>query len=615
LRRRPHIAALYAAVLAAACRPAAPPIATPASVAADPADPAGGSNPDTAAVRRLFLENIDAIHKRDRARYLATYLQTASLARNGPGGLDLGFADWPARRDSTWPDTLVARDLRLVPVAPGVVYGTYHYRVTQGGQTVEGVSERVFRRTPEGWRIAVSTAFGLPEGSAPPAVALVGGTLVNPNAPPVPDAAVVVRDGRVVCAGARGRQCSPPPGAEVVDVAGAYVAPGLIDAHVHFSQTGWVDGRPDALDVRDRHPYDSVVAVMRDRPERYGRAYLCSGVTGVYDVGGYTWTLELARRSAAALDMPRVAAAGPLLSTIDHWVNLPTMRQFIYMNDDSTVRATVRAQARLGAAALKVWYLQLPDSLQRKARPLLVAAGDEARRSGLPLIVHATQLATARDAVDAGAATLVHSVETDTVDAAFVAALKRAGTIVIPTLTVREGYADVFLGRSPASRYPLDCVDPATRALLERPLPEAQRARGAQRVASGAWDRQRATMEHNLRRLHEAGIPIAMGTDAGNPGTAHGPSVYGEMEALQRAGMPAAAVFASSTIVAARAMGLERELGSLEAGKEGSLVVFDADPSADAANARRVRLVMRRGALYGRPELLGAGAAPRAAER
>jgi imidazolonepropionase-like amidohydrolase len=601
---------LAGAIVAGGCRPASPP--------ATGSGPAPGTaatwtpDRDTAEARRLFVENIDAIHKRDRRRYLAAYLQTEALARNGPGGLDLGFVNWSARRDSTWPDTLVARDLRLVPIAPGVVYGTYHYRVTQGGETSEGVSERVFRRTADGWRIAVSTAFALPRGSAPPAVALVGGTLVNPNAPPVPNAAVVVRDGRVVCAGALGAQCSPPPGVEVVDVGGAYVTPGLIDAHVHFSQTGWVDGRPDALDVRDRHPYDSVVAATRDLPQRYGRAYLCSGVTGAYDVGGYPWTTRLAAASATALDMPRVAAAGPLLSTVDHWVNVPGMRQFIHMSDDSTVRAAVRAQARLGAAALKVWYLQLPDSLQRKARPLLAAAGDEARRAGIPLIVHATQLATARDAVDAGAATLVHSVETDTVDAAFVAALKRAGTIVIPTLAVREGYADVYLGRSPASRYPLECVDPATRALLEHPLPEAQRSAGARRVASGAWDRQRATMEHNLRRLHEAGVPIAMGTDAGNPGTAHGPSVYREMEAMQRAGMPAAAVFASSTIVAARAMGLDREIGSLEAGKEGSLAVFDADPSADVANARRVRMVMRRGALYGRAELLGGGAARRA---
>jgi hypothetical protein len=120
---------------------------------------------DTVDARRLFEENIDAIHKRDRARYLATYIHTPTLARNGPGGLQLGYEDWSARRDTTWPDTLVAERMRVVPLARGVVYGTYCYRVTQNRITTSGVSERVFIKTLTGWKIAVTTAFGLPVGA------------------------------------------------------------------------------------------------------------------------------------------------------------------------------------------------------------------------------------------------------------------------------------------------------------------------------------------------------------------------------------------------------------------------------------------------------------------
>ena len=127
--------------------------------------PAPSDASDTIEARRLFEENIDAIHKRDRERYLATYLHSSTLARNGPGGLELGFEGWSARRDSTWPDTLVAERMRVVPVAKGVVYGMYCYRVTQNKVTTSGVSERLFVKTLTGWKIAVTTAFGLPVGA------------------------------------------------------------------------------------------------------------------------------------------------------------------------------------------------------------------------------------------------------------------------------------------------------------------------------------------------------------------------------------------------------------------------------------------------------------------
>ena len=442
------------------------------------------------------------------------------------------------------------------------------------------------------------------EPSAPPAAtAIVGGTLVNPGGAPVPDAVVVVRDARIACAGRRA-ECAVPSGARTVDARGGWVIPGLIDAHVHYSQTGWVDGRPDAFDVRAELPYEAVVGTLHGEPERFHRAHLCAGVTSVFDVGGYAWTHDLARATRTAADAPRVVAAGPLLSTIDHWVNLPTMRQFLFMRDDSTVRSMVRAQAAFGAEAVKVWYIDLPDSVRARMRPLLDLAGAEAARAGLPLLVHATELRTAKEALRAGAKVLVHSVESDTIDAEFVELARRNGTTVIPTLTVLEGYEDVYRGRSPAARYPLACVDTATRAKLERVLPEPPRRRAIAYFGGPVVAGQRATMAENLRRMKAAGIPIAMGSDAGNPGTAHGPSVYREMEAMQAAGMTAAEVLASATIVAARAMGIAEETGTVAAGKRADLVVLDADPTADVANARRVRLVVRNGRVHRPAELM-----------
>lgn len=148
-------AALTIAFLASGCASQQSPMAT---------SPSSYEASDTIEARRLFEENIDAIHKRDRPRYLATYLHAPTLARNGPGGLQLGYDGWSAISDTTWPDTLVAEKMRVVPVARGVVYGTYCYRVTQNKTTTSGVSERLFIKTVTGWKIAATTAFGLPAG-------------------------------------------------------------------------------------------------------------------------------------------------------------------------------------------------------------------------------------------------------------------------------------------------------------------------------------------------------------------------------------------------------------------------------------------------------------------
>src|SRR3989442_1389399 len=158
-----------------------------------------------------------------------------------------------------------------------------------------------------------------------------------------------------------------------------------------------------AVALRDRYPYAQVEADLHAQPERLYRSYLCSGVTSVFDVGGYPWTLELQERTARSTTAPRVVAAGPLLSTIDFWLNLPDQRQFIYMSDEAAVRAAVRAHKASGAAAIKVWDImppQPPDTSRVSA--LVHAAGDEGRKVGLPLLLHATGLLEAKDALRAG---------------------------------------------------------------------------------------------------------------------------------------------------------------------------------------------------------------------
>ena len=552
-----------------------------------------------------FRGNIAAIHARDRAAYLSHYLHTPALARVGPDGLRQGYEDFANGRDAGWPDTLVATHLRIVPLSPDVAYGVYRYRVVDSSGSARGVSERVFLRTPAGWKVAVTTAFPTPS-IAPPPTALLGATLVDPAAAgPLRDAVVVLRDGRIACAGSRAA-CPLPADADTVNAAGKWIIPGLIDTHVHFSQTGWVDGRPDALDLRDRYPYEQVEAELHARPDRFYRSYLCSGVTSVFDVGGYPWTLELQQGTARSTTAPRVVAAGPLLSTIDFWLNLPDQRQFIYMADDATVRAAVRAHKAWGAAAIKVWYImppQPPDTARMSA--LVHAAGDEARKVGLPLIVHATGLWEAKDAVRAGARVLVHSVWSGPVDEEFLTLAQRRGTIYVPTLTVPDGYRQVAARRFDGDLQPLACVDPATRskALATDTVARAQRLSSAvvtERASRTA--RNLAQGLANLKRVHDAAIPVALGTDAGNPLTLHGASVFMELEAMQSAGLTPADVLLAATRTAGLASGLD-STGTLAAGSVADLVVLDADPLADIRNVRRIALVVRRGEIYTRREL------------
>ncbi len=565
---------------------------------------------DLAQARTLFEANLDAIRQRDRAAYLATYWHSERLARSGPAGMSLGFEEHAAQgSDDSWPDVFDGTDLRLVWLRPGLVYGTYRYRVSYAGDEHRGISERLFLEAAGGWRIAMTSAFDASPGTPPPPVALVGGTLIDgTGSAPVSDAVVVMRGGRIDCAGRRDI-CPVPDAVEIIDVAGRWITPGVVDAHVHFSQTGWADGRPDALDVRDSHPYEEVQADLRAHPERFARSQLCSGVTAVFDVGGYPWTWALPNRFEGDTLAPHVASAGPVLSTLDFWLNLPAERQFIVLDDDESGRESVRYLASHGTNAVKVWFFPATDRDFDEMASAVAAAGEEARARDLPLIVHATGLAEAKAALRARADLLVHSVWDQRVDDEFIELARSAGTTYCPTLTVIEGYLrmneSVLSGEPPEIDDPNGCVDGATlarvaaTAQLDKDLVDAERH---ERDKQGTAERI-STMKENLARVHAAGIPIAMGPDAGNPLTLHGPSVYAEMEAMQSAGLSAMDVLVASTYGGASAMRRASDLGTIEPGKIADLLVLAADPTQEIANMRRLELVVRGGELRGVEEL------------
>jgi imidazolonepropionase-like amidohydrolase len=447
---------------------------------------------------------------------------------------------------------------------------------------------------------------GLPGTSGGPPLALVGATLVDGTGrPPVEDAVVVLRAGRIDCAGPRA-SCPVPAGAIRDDLAGRWLIPGLADGHVHYSQTGWADGRPDqAADLRESFPYELAVAENRANPERWFQAYLCSGVTTTWDVGGYPWTWELAERTDMNPFAPNVSAAGPLVSARDHWLNVPGERQFLFMADTGAVRESSRYLLANRTPALKVWYLVSADSPDTTAfKAMLRVAAEEARAAGTPMIVHATELWTAKDALRAGARHLVHSVQDLPVDEEFLELARRNGATYNPTLTVYVGIGQFRERRFDPSHLELACVDPDTRrkARLTDEVPGAPSA-GQLAASRQAGERRYRLMLENLARVHEAGIPVVMGTDAGNTLTLHGPSVHLEMEAMQEAGLSPMDVLVASTRNVALAMGRLDDLGTVEAGKVADLVVLGADPTTDISHVRRIEKVVRAGRLHERSAL------------
>jgi len=392
---------------------------------------------DIAAARAVFDANLNAIRQRNRDAYLGCYLHSDRLVLGGPEGFATGFDSFAKGAGAKWPDLIEASDIHLTPLQPGIVYGTYRYRVRYGSDEHVGISERLFVSTTSGWKIAVTGAIDSPIGTPAPPRALKGATLIDGRGgAPIANANVILRDSKIDCAGSAA-QCPVPEGVDVTDVKGMWIAPGLIDAHVHFSQTGWADGRPDSIDVRPTHPYEQVEADLKMNAERFGRSYICSGVTAVYDVGGYAWTLRLHDRFEPNTLVPHVDAAGPLLSTLDHWLNLPAERQFMVLHDDASAREGVRYLASQGAHAVKVWYIVRPPDLTVEASAAAVAsAGDEARKHNLPLIVHATGLPEAKASLRGGATLLVHSVWDQAVDQEFLDLAKHThkGSVVFETI-------------------------------------------------------------------------------------------------------------------------------------------------------------------------------------
>ncbi len=395
---------------------------------------------------------------------------------------------------------------------------------------------------------------------------------------------------------ALGPDLVPPAGARVLQVPGTWIVPGLIDAHIHFGQSGGLYTRPDGLDLTAVRPYPEEQRRLRAGWDATLRRYLRCGITTVQDVGGPMWNLEVRAHAAASPCAPRVLVAGPLLSS---WLpprlvcdDPPILR----VSDAAAAVAQVDAQADAGVDLIKIWWIvhgQGPEPFAEIARAIVAAA----HRRHLRVAVHATELATAKAALACGCDLLVHSVEDRDLDDAFISELIAKRIPLIPTLVVGRDYARAYSGHFAPLPEEAQLADPDALGSLydawhlpPELIPPGLRARMAAPLTI-ADDAQQAA---NLLRLVHAGAVIALGTDAGNVGTLPGPAVFRELAAMARAGLTPRQILRAATVDGGAALG-RPELGHLAPGAPADLLVLDADPLADSANLARLHLVVAAG--------------------
>jgi imidazolonepropionase-like amidohydrolase len=445
--------------------------------------------------------------------------------------------------------------------------------------------------------------------SAAHVTAIVGATVLHPE---LEGDAAIARDSTILVEGNRITAVGPaahtrvPRGATVIDAHGKWVIPGLIDSHVHFFQSGDLYTRPDVVDLNSLVPYAEELRRNRARLAQTFKVWLASGVTSVADVGGPFWNFEVREAARTNSAAPRVATTGPLISMV--------ARPQLDLGDPPIVRIDTPEAARELVARelphkpdyIKVWYIHRAGDDLTQQEAIVRATGDAAHAAGLRLAVHATELVVAKSALRAGADYLVHSVQDEPVDEEFISLARTRHILYCPTLFVPLGYAYALSGLWQPTDAEQRLADPDVLTRLHLPegtpvehLPE----RMAKLMKEHREPALPAVPMQNLLTVWNAGITVVMGTDAGNIGTVHGPSVFREMDLMQRSGLTPLQVLKSATVNGARTVAVP-DLGAIAPGKLADLVVLDADPLADLANLSRASYVLRDGHVFRPVELM-----------
>jgi len=404
-------------------------------------------------------------------------------------------------------------------------------------------------------------------------------------------------------------QVTIPINAMVLKGEGKYLFPGLTDAHVHFSQTGGLYTRPDAIDLRDVKPYQQEIDESHEHMEDVLRRYLRVGITTVIDVGTTVNFLKQRDQYKNAAYAPTIFMAGPLLTTYepDAFKNLDDDDPFNLVTSIDDAKSKISKQLTYHPDLLKIWYIVGQDTtdLEASARnylPIVKSIIDEAHRNHLKMAIHATERITAQLSVENGCDYLVHSVDDEIVSDDFVRLLKKKNTILCPTLIVHDGYFNTFGQHLVLTDHDLMTADPyQLGSLLDlQHLPDTALINSYKKYTNSPQAetnsrKKNSNMRANLKKLADGGVTIATGTDAGNIGTLHASSYMSELKAMQESGMTNWQIIQASTVNGAKILDLENTFGSITEGQIASLILLDANPVENLENLAKINRIINHG--------------------
>jgi imidazolonepropionase-like amidohydrolase len=392
------------------------------------------------------------------------------------------------------------------------------------------------------------------------AFAIVGATLVDATgAQPAQDSVVVVREGRIVSAGARGKTAIPA-GMNVVDAKGKVLLPGLWEMHIHFSGV------------------------------EFGPALLAAGITTARDCGG-EFDYLVAQRDA----VEKGGALGPRL-LLAGLIDAGGLKAFGHVTAETPDegRAVVNRYHAAGFQQIKLYTYLTPDVIR--------AIAVEAHRLGMTVTGHVPQVFDAIQGVEAGMDQINHlnyvtsamrtpgggrgpiDLNSEAAEKA-IQFFKDHHTVVDPTagwgeMSGHSKEVDVASFEPGITRAPFT-LESKFRSMGGNTTAEQMRTRIAQTVAA-------------IGALYKAGVTIVPGSDTGLVG-------YGllrELELYVQAGMTPLEAIQCATIVSARAMKLDRDSGTIEPGKRADLILVDGNPLANISDLRKVSQVVANGRLY-----------------